>query len=52
MQDETVRFHLFCAQVVHRDQSVTLLQGIVPQTYSFSEDLWFTWKANGLPWHG
>ena len=31
MQDETVRLHLFCAQVVHRDQSVALLQGIVPQ---------------------
>ena len=31
MPDETVRLHLFCAQVVHRDQSVTLLQGIVPQ---------------------
>ena len=31
MQDETVRFHLFCAKVVYRDQSVALLQGIVPQ---------------------
>jgi hypothetical protein len=31
MQDETVRFHLFCAQVVHRNQWVALLQGIVRQ---------------------
>ncbi len=31
MQDETVRFHLFCAHVVYTDQLVALLQGIVPQ---------------------